>query len=90
MVLIKSKINSLGWLKSAIYISVVGGVILSSKVVSAANANFSGSNLQQSFSLTLRENEFQSGLSGYSLPGTNWRVILDVNEGMSVSMILYQ
>jgi len=36
MTLIKSKINSLAWLKSAIYISVVGGVILSSKSASAA------------------------------------------------------
>jgi hypothetical protein len=35
MTLIKSKINSLAWLKSAIYISVVGGVILSSKSASA-------------------------------------------------------
>jgi hypothetical protein len=79
MTLTKSKINSLGWLKSAIYISVVGGAILSSKAVSAASFN-SGSNDPQSFSFNLVENTFQSGLSSHSLPGTNWRAIINVDE----------
>src|SRR4028118_435940 len=40
MTLIKRKINFLAWLKSAIYISVVGGVILSSKSASAIVLGF--------------------------------------------------
>jgi hypothetical protein len=79
MTLIKSKINSLAWLKSAIYISVVGGAILSSKVVSAAT--LSGSNLPENFTLNLRENVFQNGMSFYSLPGQYWRAIINVHEG---------
>jgi hypothetical protein len=79
MTLIKSKINSLAWLKSAIYISVVGGAILSSKVVSAAT--LTGSNLPGNFTLNLRENIFQNGISSpYSLPGVNWRVTINVDE----------
>jgi len=78
MTLIKSKINSLAWLKSAIYISVVGGAILSSKVVSAAT--LTGSNFQQNFTLNLAEPIFQNGLSSYSLPGQNWRVTINVDE----------
>ncbi len=46
MTLMKSKINSLVWLKSAIYISVVGGVILSSNSASAIGLTLVNANLQ--------------------------------------------
>jgi hypothetical protein len=60
MNLIKSKINSLAGLKSAIYISVVGGVILSSMPVSAAFFALppSASETDSSISFVIKENTF--------------------------------
>lgn len=83
MTLIKSKINSLAWLKSAIYISVVGGVILFSKSVSAININFSDSETFSTFSIT--EMGFGNSVpTGYSTPPAYWKGTLNViqNRGL--------
>jgi hypothetical protein len=77
MTLIKSKINSLAWLKSAIYISaVVGGVILSSKSVSAIDISFSHSKTFSRFSIT--EMGFGSSVTGYSTPPAYWKGTIKV------------
>jgi len=49
MTLLKSKINSLAWLKPAIYLSLVGGVILSSKPASAIALNLVNVNVNLNF-----------------------------------------
>jgi len=82
MTLIKSKINSLGWLKSAICISVIGGTILSSKPVSAATLSFAESS--ENFSFNLRENVFGHDTSVYSFTGDYWTATFNVNERNAV------
>jgi hypothetical protein len=83
MTLIKSKINSLAWLKSAIYISVVGGVILSSKSVSAIDISFSDSRTFSRFSIT--EMGFGNSVAtGASTPPAYWKGTIKViqNRGL--------
>jgi len=77
MTLLKSKINSLAWLKSAIYISVVGGIILSSKSASAATFDFSEDPILGTVTLT----EFAFGISDrYPIDGEYWTGFVDVIE----------
>ena len=80
MSLMKSKINSLAWLKSPIYISVVGGVILSSKSASAA-AFFVATNQPLSSTAVLTQPIFGSGTPGSSFPIVEINTI--GNEGSS-------
>jgi len=63
MTLITSKINSLAWLKSAIYISVVGGVILSSTPVLSAAFVFPPREDEDNISFIVKEGTFLTGNS---------------------------
>ena len=78
MTLIKRKINFLAWLKSAIYISVVGGVILSSKSASAIVLGFqTDTELLGTFSMS--DQDFQSDeLFQHVIEGQYWRGIIYV------------
>lgn len=80
MTLIKSKTNFLAWLKSAIYISVVGGVILSSKSASAIVFGFqTDTELFSTFSMS----ELAFGTSEsfqYVIEGQYWGGIINVNQ----------
>jgi hypothetical protein len=69
MTLVKSKINFLAWLKSAIYLSVVGGVILSSKSASAIGLNLSDT--EELGRLSISRPSFPS-LFSEEITGTNW------------------
>ncbi|MEG3960056.1 PEP-CTERM sorting domain-containing protein [Microcoleus sp. herbarium2] len=81
MRLIKSKIYSLAWLKPAIYISVVGGVILSSTRVLAAYIAQPRTDTKEELSLTVIQNEFKGGLSPLApFIGKNWRADFTINE----------
>jgi len=80
MTLIKSKINFLAWLKSAIYISVVGGVVLSSKPGSAISFTFSETATLGTFSLTALGFENPEPVLKYSIEGIYWRGVVDVSE----------
>jgi hypothetical protein len=57
----KNKIYSLAWLKTAIYISVVGGVILSSTRVLAASISKTLTDELEELSLTVIQPEFKGG-----------------------------
>jgi hypothetical protein len=63
MTLITSKINSLACLKSAIYISVMGGVILSSTPVLSAQFVFPPEEDEDEISFIVREGTFLDGRS---------------------------
>jgi hypothetical protein len=81
MTLVKSKINSLGWLKSAIYISVVGGVILSSTRVLAASISRLLTDTEEELSFTVIQPEFKGGISPLrSYDGRFWKVDFLINE----------
>jgi len=82
MTLIKSKINPLAWLKSAIYISVVGGVILSSTRVLAATPYFvlPATDQRESFSITVRQDEFEGKQFNLVYPGINWIASFMIDE----------
>ena len=81
MTLIKSKINFSAWLKSTIYISVVGGIILFSKP--AASATFS-SNFRSSPTLTtfsIGNTGFDGGMTSIELPeGQEWDAVVNIVE----------
>ena len=81
MTLMKSKINSLAWLKSAIYISVVGGVILSSKSASAVSVTFGDYPILGTYSMI--EPSFGSSIfpqNEYTIEGQYWTGTVNVNE----------
>jgi hypothetical protein len=83
MALIKSKINSLAWLKSAaICISVVGGVILSSKPASSASVTFD-EDTSTSLVLVLSEDKF-GGDDPDPYEGKNWRARFSITRGQGV------
>ena len=70
MSLMKSKINSLAWLKFAISISVVGGVILSSKPAESAMLTLDDPELGTYFAQQI----FPGSLpAGEALTGNNWQ-----------------
>ena len=75
MTLVKSKINSLAWLKTAIYLSVVGGVILSSKPASA-RLTFDG---EQAGTYVITRN-FGGFPSQLDITGNNWIGEVIINE----------
>jgi hypothetical protein len=85
MSLIKSKINSLAWLKSAaIYISVFGGLILSSKPASAAALTFREESAT-ALALVISENGFASESDTVLFNGTYWNArfnIVQVEESI--------
>jgi hypothetical protein len=72
MTLIKRKINSLAWIKSAIYISVFGGIILSSKSASAAMVDFRGDNPTFA-TLNLSEPNFGNYTQTFSQQQQYWK-----------------
>jgi hypothetical protein len=76
MTIIKNKINSLAWLKSTIYICVVGGIILSSKPVSAIRVHFFDSEKFSRFSIT--ETGFANLVTGASTPPAYWKGLINV------------
>jgi len=76
MTIIKNKINTLAWLKSTIYICVVGGVILSSKPVSAIRVHFFDSEKFSRFSIT--ETGFANLVTGASTPPAYWKGLINV------------
>jgi hypothetical protein len=81
MRLIKSKIYSLAWLKTAIYISVVGGVILSSTRVLAASISRLFTDTEEKLSLTVIQPEFKGGRVPLApFIGDYWRVDFTINE----------
>jgi hypothetical protein len=83
MTLIKSKINSLAWLKSAIYVSVVGGVILSSTPVLSAYFVFPPRGDEDSISFVVKEDTFLIGRSPLRpLPGVSpwWDIFININR----------
>jgi hypothetical protein len=81
MSLIKSKIYSLAWLKAAIYISVMGGVILSSTRVLAAYFAPPTADLEERLSLTVRQDEFVGERSSLELPTSlNWAATFFINQ----------
>jgi hypothetical protein len=80
MSLIKSKIYSLG-LKTAIYISVIGGVILSSTRVLAASFVPGSIDTNTTLSLTVRQNPFLGGiLPPLVFPGDDWAATFFITE----------
>ena len=79
MTLIKSKINSLAWLKSAIYISVVGGIILSSKSASAISFDFSSESLE-SATISLKEPFVQQTRTVFTPLGKFWKASLTIEQ----------
>jgi hypothetical protein len=81
MSLIKSKINSLAWLKSALYISVAGGVILSSKP--AASATFTVPPQDTPTSLTISLTDLTFGDNNSQIirhRGTHWNATFTITE----------
>jgi len=80
MTLIKSKINSLAWLKSALYISVVGGVILSSKPAASANFTTSFRDSPLLTTLYVRNANFEGGSNSTLFAGDDWSVDFIVTE----------
>jgi hypothetical protein len=77
MTLIKRKINSLTWLKSAaIYISVVGGVILSSKPAASVNFLDAPTETRESIKIEIEENFFLGGTDSlFYGTGEHWNAI---------------
>jgi hypothetical protein len=81
MRLIKSKIYSLAGLKTAIYISVVGGVIFSSTRVLAASISPIFTDKLEELSLTIKQPQFKGGqvlLAPFI--GNNWRADFTITE----------
>jgi hypothetical protein len=80
MTLIKSKINSLAWLKSAIYVSVVGGGILSSFTpVLAATLSARYDNPTSVF-FTVNQSAFGNGVSTLYYSGRHWNSTITIDE----------
>jgi hypothetical protein len=80
MNLIKSKINSLAWLSSAISVSVVGGVVLSSTPVLAATLiPLYEDETIVSFRV-LPENSFRTGESTVSYLGRYWQGTVQITQ----------
>lgn len=82
MTLIRSKINSLACLKSAIYLSVIGGVILSSTPVLSAYFVFPPKEDADEISFIVREGTFLDGRS-VLLPNprtTRWNTRIEINR----------
>lgn len=85
MTLIKSKINSLGWLNSAIYVFVVGGVILSSTPVLAAILSKNGAVLayeedETSLTFNVRKDTFGNGEIPFPFMGKYWKGTFNIKE----------
>ena len=81
MTLIKSKINSLAWLKSAIYISVVGGVILSSKSASAVSFSpLTDTQTRGTFFMDAQGFFEDFGPQRYQLNGEYWSGVVNVTQ----------
>jgi len=81
MNLIKSKINSLAWLSSAISVSVVGGVVLSSTPVLAASISKILTDTEEELSLTVIQPEFKGGrVSLKPFEGRYWRAEFTIDE----------
>jgi hypothetical protein len=81
MRLIKNKIYSLAWLKTAIYISVVGGVILSSTRVLAASISPVLTDTLEELSLTVKQPEFKGGqVLLKPFRGTYWNADFTITE----------
>jgi hypothetical protein len=89
MTLIKSKIDFLGWLKSAIYISVCGGVILSSKPTSAAVLG-GRMETRTSFTMSVVEDAFGGGNGPLSFNGDFWKARVNVtqNQGFYTDILI--
>jgi hypothetical protein len=80
MNLIKSKINSLAWLSSAISVSVVGGVVLSSTPVLAATLTPLYENETTVGFLVLPENRFRTAVSTVPYLGTYWQGTVQITQ----------
>jgi len=84
MTLIKSKIKSLAWLKSAIYISVFAGVILSSKPASAFVLGFqTDDEILGTFSMTAPAFQDTGLLPSFVTLGNYWQAIVNVTQNRS-------
>jgi hypothetical protein len=80
MNLIKSKINSLAWLNPAMYVSVVGGVILSSTPVLAATLTPTDDRPTY-FRFVVTEDTFRTGvLPPLIYNGLNWRTTVNITQ----------
>jgi len=85
MTLIKSKTNSLAWLKSAIYVSIIGGGVLSSftPVLAASLVPNFGYNNETSFLFLVKQNIFGTGPSRIPYGGKEgdfWKGTIDIEE----------
>jgi len=80
MSLIKSKINSLGWLNSAISVSVVGGVILSSTSVLAATLIPLFPENETSVEFLVEENTFGNSQPTLYYNGNYWKGAINITD----------
>jgi hypothetical protein len=80
MIVIKSKINSLAWLKSsAICSSVVGGVILFSKPAASAQINITSKETETSAIISI-SHVFEGGYNSIRYSGSYWNAFFEINE----------
>jgi hypothetical protein len=86
MALIKSKINSLAWLKSAIYVSFIGGGVLSSftPVLAASLSPGYDNETSVSFSVSQDNTFFGVGSSRKEYEGTFWKGTIDIEENKGI------
>ena len=83
MILVKSKINFLACLKSAIYISIVGGVILSSKPAASASFTIPPKDTDTSLTISLQDLQFgnnNSQIINHGGAGKYWNANLTITE----------
>jgi len=82
MTLIKSKINSLAWLKSAIYVSIMGGGVLSSFTPVLAATLSPGYDTPTYVIFSVNQNPFANGVSRlyYNNPNYNWKGSIDIEQ----------
>lgn len=81
MTLVKSKINSLACLKSAIYISIVGGIILSSKPAASARLTVPAQDNPTSLTISLVDLTFGDNNSQImEHRGDNWNATFTITE----------
>jgi hypothetical protein len=82
MTLLKSKINSLAWLKSTIYVSVIGGGILSSftPALAATLVGYDDTDPNH-LAISVTQDVFGNGRSTLTYPaGKRWKATFDIDE----------
>jgi hypothetical protein len=82
MTLIKSKINSLAWLKSAIYVFIIGGGTLSSSTPVLAATLLPVYDNETSVKFLVMQNPYGNGASRlyYNKPEYDWKGTIDIEQ----------